>query len=100
MWAKMPDKAFISKDGRNAEAMPEKLEPQNLKVYLDASSFYHVQGLVETQNNKQIFFFFFFLNSLNISGHLVLIPFGVLLRASQIFLFEPTPSFLFTLVLM
>lgn len=60
MWAKMPDKAFISKDGRNAEAMPAKLEPQNLKMYLDAPSFYHVQGLVETQNNKQLFYFFFF----------------------------------------
>lgn len=42
----------------------------------------------------------FFLNGLNISGHVVLILFGVLLRTSQIFLFEPTPSFLFTLVLM
>lgn len=46
MWAKMPDKAFISKNGRNAEAKPEKLEPHNLEMYLDVAGFYHVQGLV------------------------------------------------------
>lgn len=49
MWAKMPDKAFISKNGRNAEAKPEKLEPHNLEMYLDVAGFYHVQA----QNNKQ-----------------------------------------------
>jgi hypothetical protein len=46
MWAKMPDKAFISKDGRNIEAKPGRLEPHNLEMHLDAPSSYHGQGLL------------------------------------------------------
>ena len=58
MWAKMLDKAFISKDGRNTDAKPGKLEPHNLEMHLGTTSSY-VQGLLQAQNNKQLVQFTF-----------------------------------------
>lgn len=73
-------------------SLSEELEPHNLEMHLDAASFYHVESLGWARIINSLSSLLFFFNSVNISGHPVLILFGVLLRMSQIFLFEPIPS--------